>query len=47
MVPNYRTLQVLAARFGREGRKEFGHSLYFWEVTVDFTVFEEVIKHNQ
>lgn len=47
MVGDGRYVCVLLAFVRREGREELGDGLYFWEVLVDFCVFEEVVEKDQ
>lgn len=47
MVGNSRNICIFLTFVGREGREELGDGLYFWEVLVDFCVFEEVVEEDQ
>lgn len=47
MVTDGGTLDILSAGVRRKGGEEGGDSLYLWEVTVNFAIFEEIIQNYQ
>lgn len=47
MVTDGGALGVFSAGTRCKGGEEGGDSLYFWEMTVYFAIFEEIIQNNQ